>query len=191
LFHVVASGRCWVSRPDGERYWASAGEVIVLPYGDEFLMGGVEAATPVHITRVVPLPPWTEMPVVRHGGGGDRTDVVCGFLYSEDPLFDPGLAAFPPAFVVRPPEGPAKSWFDASIAYALVEITIHDVPAAEPTLHARYGAHAPRVWLIRPDGHLAYSGAPEDIDGLRTYLDRIYIRQAPASDHKDRRPELS
>jgi AraC-like DNA-binding protein len=121
LFHVVASGRCWVSRPDGERYWASAGEVIVLPYGDEFLMGGVEAATPVHITSVVPPPPWTEMPVVRHGGGGDRTDVVCGFLHSEDPLFDPGLAAFPPAFVVRPPEGPAKSWFDASIAYALEE----------------------------------------------------------------------
>jgi hypothetical protein len=47
------------------------------------------------------------------------------------------------------------------------------------------------VWLIRPDGHLAYSGAPEDIDGLRSYLDRIYIRPAPASDQEDRRPELS
>jgi quercetin dioxygenase-like cupin family protein len=53
LFHVIASGRCWVALPGGERYWASAGEVIVLPYGDEFLMGGVEAATPVHITSVV------------------------------------------------------------------------------------------------------------------------------------------
>ena len=122
LFHVIASGRCWVALlPGGERYWASASEVIVLPYGDEFLMGGVEAVTPVHITSVVPMPPWTEMPVVRHGGGGDRTDVVCGCLYSEDPLFDPGRAAFPPAFVVRPADGPARSWFDASIAYALEE----------------------------------------------------------------------
>src|SRR5206468_6640990 len=25
LFHIVASGRCWVSRADGERYWAGAG----------------------------------------------------------------------------------------------------------------------------------------------------------------------
>ncbi len=121
LFHVVASGRCFVSCVDGERYWASGGEVIVLPYGDAFLMGGVEPVEPVSITRAVPPPPWTEMPIVLHGEGGARTDVVCGFLYSEDPLFDPALRAFPPAFVVRPPPGPARAWFDASIAYALEE----------------------------------------------------------------------
>jgi len=121
LFHVVASGRCWVSTPDGERYWASGGEVIVLPYGDAFLMGGVEPVEPVSILSVLDPPPWTEMPIVRHGEGGPRTDIVCGFLYSEDPLFDPALNAFPPAFVVRPPHGRARSWFDASIAYALEE----------------------------------------------------------------------
>jgi AraC-like DNA-binding protein len=119
LFHVVASGRCFVSCADGERYWASAGEVIVLPYGDAFLMGGVEPVEPVSILSVLAPPPWTEMPIVRHGEGGSRTDVVCGFLYSEDPLFDPALKVFPPAFVVRPPPGPARAWFDASIAYAL------------------------------------------------------------------------
>jgi AraC-like DNA-binding protein len=121
LFHVVASGRCWASTPDGERTWAGAGEVIVVPYGDVFTMGGAEAVEPVSIMSVVPPPPWTEMPVVRHGGGGPRTEIVCGCLYSEDPLFDPALKAFPPAFVVRPPAGPARSWFDASIEYALDE----------------------------------------------------------------------
>jgi AraC-like DNA-binding protein len=121
LFHVVASGRCWVSTADGERYWASGGEVIVLPYGDVFVMGGVEPVESVSILSVVAPPPWTEMPIVRHGEGGLRTDIVCGCLYSEDPLFDPALKAFPPAFVVRPPPGPARAWFDASIAYALEE----------------------------------------------------------------------
>ena len=121
LFHVVASGRCWVSTADGERYWATAGEVIVLPYGDSFLMGGVEPVEPVSIMTVVPPPPWTEMPIVRYGGGGSRTDIVCGCLYSEDPLFDPALKVFSPVFVVRPPSGPSRAWFDASIAYALEE----------------------------------------------------------------------
>jgi Cupin len=99
LFHVVASGRCWVSPTDGERYWASAGEVIVLPYGDAHLMGGVEPAMPVPITTVVTPPPWDEIPVIRHGAGGARTDIVCGFLYSEDPLFEPSLRALPPPWL--------------------------------------------------------------------------------------------
>lgn len=121
LFHVVASGQCWVSLDDHERHWARAGEVIVLPYGDEHRMGGAEPAESVPITSVFPRPPWEEFPVVRHGQGGNRTDVVCGFLHSEDPLFDPRLHAFPRAFVVRPPPGPAANWVDASIAYALEE----------------------------------------------------------------------
>jgi AraC-like DNA-binding protein len=121
LFHVVASGRCFVSCADGERYWANAGEVIVLPYGEAFLMGGVEPVEPVSIISVVPPPPWEGMPIVHYGGSGPRTDIICGFLYSEDPLFDPTLKAFPTAFVVRPLAGSARAWFDASVAYALEE----------------------------------------------------------------------
>jgi AraC-like DNA-binding protein len=59
------------------------------------------------------------MPVIRHGADGDRTDVVCGYLHSRDPLFDPGLRVFPPVFVVRPPEGPAADWVRANVQYAL------------------------------------------------------------------------
>jgi len=44
---------------------------------------------------------------------------VCGYLYSEDPLFDPAMKAFPPAFVVRVPPGPAGGWIRASVDYAL------------------------------------------------------------------------
>jgi Cupin len=73
-FHVAASGRCFASTPDGERYWASAGEVIVLPYGDAFLIGGVEPVEPLSILSVLAPPPWTEIPIVRHGEGGpERT----------------------------------------------------------------------------------------------------------------------
>jgi hypothetical protein len=59
------------------------------------------------------------MPIIRHGQGGSRTDVVCGFLHSDDVLFDPALRALPPVFVVRPPEGPAARWVEANISFAL------------------------------------------------------------------------
>jgi AraC-like DNA-binding protein len=119
IFHIVARGSCWISLVDGERHLASEGDVIVLPYGDAHRMGGAESAVCVPIFSLFEPPPWATLPVLRHGAGGDRTDVVCGYLHSEDPLFDPRLRAFPPIFVVRPPEGPASEWVRSNIDYAL------------------------------------------------------------------------
>jgi AraC-like DNA-binding protein len=126
LFHIVAAGACWVSVDDGVRHWASEGDVIVMPYGSRYVLGG---HTPVDVPSMLDLPgppPWEDIPVVRQGGGGRRTDVVCGYLHSEHPLFDPSLKALPPVFVVRLPEGPASSWVRASIDYALEATTPSD-----------------------------------------------------------------
>jgi AraC-like DNA-binding protein len=123
LFHIVASGRCWVSVGDGERHWADRGDVIVLPYGDDYMMGGAEPAQIVPLTSLVSRPPWDSMPVLEHGAGGRRTDVVCGHLYSDDPLFDPAMRVFPRAFVVRVPDGPAARWVASSINYAIAVTT--------------------------------------------------------------------
>ena len=128
MFHIVAKGSCWVAGPDGERHWASEGDVIVLPYGDEYEMGGTVSATSVPIFSLLAPPPWTTLPVLRHGGDGDRTDVVCGYLHSEDPLFDPRMRAFPSVFVVRLTE-PAAQWVRASIEYALA--TSSDATASD------------------------------------------------------------
>lgn len=119
LFHLVAAGTCWVQVGDGERHWARTGDVIVLPYGAQHRMGGIGEAASVPLATIMPSPPWQRMPVIRHGSDGEQTNVVCGFLHSEDLLFDPALRAFPPVFVVRPPSGPAADWVRANIAYAL------------------------------------------------------------------------
>ena len=128
LFHIVAAGRCWIALEDGQRLWASRGDVIVLPYGDQHYVGGVKAADPVPIITLLAPPPWQAMPVLVYGGGGDRTDLVCGYLHSEDPLFNPALRAFPPVFVVRPPAGPAAQFVESSIAWALANTSAY-VPA--------------------------------------------------------------
>jgi AraC-like DNA-binding protein len=131
LFHIVARGSCWVAAADGERHRADEGDVIVLPYGDIHTIGGTSPAERVSILTLLDAPPWDTIPIVRHGGGGAPTDLVCGYLYSEDPLFDPRLRVFPPAFVVRVPPGPATEWIHASIAYALEESasSVHQSPS--------------------------------------------------------------
>jgi Cupin len=53
LFHIVASGSCWVPVDDGVRYWADAGDVIVMPYADYYVMGGEAAAESVSILSLL------------------------------------------------------------------------------------------------------------------------------------------
>jgi AraC-like DNA-binding protein len=118
MFHVVAAGTCWVSVGD-DRHWASQGDIVVLPYGDQHSVGGAGDAELVSISSLLGALSWDTLPVLRHGEGGPRTDIVCGYLHSDDPLFDPALRALPPVFVVTPPPGPAADWVASSIEYAL------------------------------------------------------------------------
>jgi len=140
----------------GERHWASAGDVIVLPYGDQHTIGGAEPTEPVPITSVLPPPPWERLPIVRHGHGGSRTDIVCGFLHSDDVLFDPALRALPPLFVVRPPGGPAARWVEANISFALEQSGERGLPSTRLPelllieilrLHLSTAPAADRGWL--------------------------------------------
>lgn len=130
LFHIVARGTCWVAGDDGERHRAEAGDVIVLPYGDHHVIGGASPASCVAITDLIAPLPWSDLPAIRHGGGGAPVDLVCGYLVSDDPLFDPALKVFPSAFVVCLPRGAASGWVQASVTYAATENVPTNVSAS-------------------------------------------------------------
>jgi AraC-like DNA-binding protein len=103
------------------RYRADPGDVIVMPYGDHYVMGGEGAAECVSILSLLDPLPWDVMPVLHLGGGGRRTEIVCGFLHCTDPLFDPAMRALPAVFVVRLVSGTAAGWVKASIDYAVAD----------------------------------------------------------------------
>lgn len=119
MFHIVSRGRMWIDVDGEERHWAEEGDVVVLPYGDQHRVGGVTPTAAVPITDLLDPPPWATLPLLRHGTGGERADMVCGYLSSDDPLFDHSLAALPPVFVVTPPAGPAADWVRASVDFAV------------------------------------------------------------------------
>jgi 2-polyprenyl-6-methoxyphenol hydroxylase-like FAD-dependent oxidoreductase len=55
-----------------------------------------------------------------------------------------------------------------------IRVTVKLIPASELELHQRYAAGRPRVFLIRPDGHLAYTGPATGCRALAAYLDGLY-----------------
>jgi AraC-like DNA-binding protein len=182
LFHVVAAGACWVTVDDGAKHWATAGDVIVLPYADQHRMGGVEDAQSVPLMSLMEAPPWLRLPVIRHGPvEGRRTDVICGFIHSEDPLFDPGLRVFPRVFVVRPASPATAGWVQANIGYAL------DQAAASPLGPDAVPSRLPELLLIEVlREHL--KTAPAADEGWVAALHDPVLRPALAELH--RAPEL-
>ncbi|MGF1471701.1 MAG: FAD-dependent monooxygenase [Rubrobacteraceae bacterium] len=55
-------------------------------------------------------------------------------------------------------------------------VNVHQISANNKSLHERYGAGTATLFLIRPDGHIAYRGEAGDIIGLKMYLDWLFGR---------------
>ena len=56
-----------------------------------------------------------------------------------------------------------------------VAVKVHLVPIGNKQLHERYGAKMPSLFLVRPDGHVAYRGESSDVVGLKMYLDSLFL----------------
>lgn len=69
-------------------------------------------------------------------------------------------------------------------------VHLHIVSVENHILHELYGAQQPTLFLLRPDGHIAYRGGAEDGSSLKAYLDGVFKNDtipARASD-KTRQP---
>ena len=96
-FHVLASGTCWGAAVGDAPRRLEPGDVIVFPHGDAHVlssapgMRGAPDPEPFHRAQVGRLP----ITVHMHGGGAERTEVICGFLGCDARPFNPLLAALP------------------------------------------------------------------------------------------------
>lgn len=101
VFHLIARGRCTVEIATGERHTAAAGDVLLLPFAaaHKFWSGDyTEMAFAPDIMRPGPL---QGMYSITHGGGGEETRMVCGFIESSEFLHAPVLRSLPPLLIER------------------------------------------------------------------------------------------
>jgi AraC family transcriptional regulator, alkane utilization regulator len=104
IFHVLAQGTCWVKVKDEPPLKMQAGDVVVVPQGDEHVMGSDLALKPTPMKSLVPQIPWPGMPPVIGGGGGEVARFVCGYLHC-DQKFNPLFSTLPRLMCIRNHEG--------------------------------------------------------------------------------------
>jgi AraC-like DNA-binding protein len=122
LYHYVVEGRLIAQIPNQPPVKVEAGEVIIFPHNDGHLLGSDLDLPPVPSRQVVRVSPESGLFVIRHGGGGDRTRNVCGFLGCDRLDDNPLAAALPPVLHFDARQGSAASWIRSSFEFAADEI---------------------------------------------------------------------
>jgi AraC-like DNA-binding protein len=117
LFHVITEGTCRLVLGRGESAEVTAGDIVIMPFGDQHRMGDPTVEHAVPLGQI--LPNLATTPLLRHGGGGSVMSMVCGYLKSDDLPFNPVLASLPPLIRVPTAGGPLGRWIEASIQYAM------------------------------------------------------------------------
>jgi len=120
-FHVIAQGGCWLGLAGRDPVWLSEGDAVLLPYGDSHSLRGREQTAPVPVAKLLSPPPWTDLPMIRHGGAGATTRLVCGFLQCDEWLFSPILRHLPALIHVSPAAHPGDDWLGATIRHTAQE----------------------------------------------------------------------
>ena len=69
-----------------------------------------------------------------------------------------------------------RSQLEALLQSYAIPIQLHCIAAAQPSLYAAYAVAEPSILLVRPDGHIAWRGALEQLQEFQEYLDQWYTR---------------
>src|SRR5512139_4037675 len=125
-FHIIAEGGCWLELKDREPVWLEAGDAVLLPYGDMHVLHGRKAAVAVPAEQLLPPPPWPDILRIRHGGDGECTRIVCGFVQCDELLFHPLLRHLPALMHVSPGRDPDDAWLAGTIRHTAQEATRTD-----------------------------------------------------------------
>jgi AraC-like DNA-binding protein len=126
-YHIVRRGACWAALRGDAPVCLGAGDVLVIPHGDPYMMASAPGLRS-NVPREAVLGFFREMAtpsaplaIVEGGGGPQRAQVVCGFLGCDVRPFNPVLQSLPRILHLRRPSRPGADRLSQLVELALAE----------------------------------------------------------------------
>ncbi len=94
-FHAVAEGACVSRAGAGAVDQLDEGDVVMYPHGAPHVLASDTTVAPTPVGGLLPPLSAEQLAIVRHGGGGALTKLVCGFVHCDDAVFNPLAAGLP------------------------------------------------------------------------------------------------
>lgn len=133
VYHVLLGGSGYACLTDGPRTALEPGDVVLFPHGDSHCLGAGRVTN--RIPPELAYPHWKakSLEMVRFGGGGEVSRLVCGYLVCEPQLSAVVLSGLPRMITLNIREGGSGDWLEQSIRFSVNQTTAAD-PAGRAVL---------------------------------------------------------
>jgi len=133
-FHIVTRGKCCVDVEGiGERMWLEEGDLVVLPSGHAHAVRDAPGSPVTRLEKLISTSRTDVRGILRAGGSGAMTGLLCGGFRFEDRTANPLLAALPPVIHLSGRTSAAQTWLKFILGY-LSEEARDGRPGAETAI---------------------------------------------------------
>jgi AraC-like DNA-binding protein len=117
-FHIVLRGKCCLEVESvGGRTWLSEGDLVVLPHGNAHVVRDSPTSPATQLENLIADGTTDHRGILRAGGRGPKTILVCGGFHFEERATNPVLAALPAVLHLRGRRPGVEAWLRATFDF--------------------------------------------------------------------------
>lgn len=117
IYHLVVAGSLRASVAGGEPVALTPGDIVAFPHGDPHVLGSGRGNAQVDENAVMQKISTRDLRPLSLGGGGETTELVCGYMACDPLLCGPILQGLPPMLRVHVRADRAGQWLEQSIVH--------------------------------------------------------------------------
>jgi AraC-like DNA-binding protein len=121
-YHYVTAGRFLLKVDHQPPVPVESGEIVVLPRNDDHVIGSALNLRAVSAEHLIQPAAGGGLAKIVHGGGGEQTRILCGFLGNDMP-HNAIIALLPSVLKLKVTEGASGSWIESSFRFAAKELS--------------------------------------------------------------------
>ena len=164
-FHVVTSGRIWLEAGEGEARLLGPGDLALVPHGNGHVLRSDPGAPAPGILELERELVSERYEILRHGGGGSATTLICGAVRFDHPAARNLVEILPEIIHVDAAARPHGDWMPALLGLMAAEA--RELRPGGEAVITRLGdvlvIQALRAWLeTDPAARTGWLGALQD-----------------------------
>ena len=121
MFHVVTAGTCWLEVDGARSRLLQPGDLALVPHGDGHRLAGEPGAAGARLFDLPREQISDRYEILRLGGGGAATSVVCGAVTFDHPAARQLVQVLPRVICVDATRSPQLDWVQSTVRLMAAE----------------------------------------------------------------------